>query len=163
MKARWLVLGGSLAVLLQLVWPHSNPTWAVVPNFFLVTVVLFSPFVDARRLLWLAFGGGLALDLLSTQQFGFNMAFFVLLVLILKSALNFSDRTTHLTAVVLSAALATVAYEALLHLGLAQSVAINQWPALFSRTSVQVLYNVVLVTVVGSAIRLGRSGIIVTQ
>jgi hypothetical protein len=84
-RIRWLVLSALAVLLLQLTWPAQNSIYWVVPNFFLIYIILMSIYTDTVRLLWVAFAGGLVLDLLAGQgQFGLNMAFFIFVALLLK-------------------------------------------------------------------------------
>lgn len=161
MRIRWLALSALAVVMLQLAWPaHASALW-VVPNFFLAYLVLMSVYNDATRLLWVALVGGLVLDMMGgPAQFGLNMAFYILTVLVLKLAMQLDQRNLQATILVLVTLGFTVLYGLLAHMSLLGVGYIAQWRQMTLRIGVEALWNCVIVALSVSVIQLRQRGII---
>lgn len=161
MRIRWLALSALVVLMLQLAWPTRMSTMWVVPNFFLVYLVLMSIYVDATRLLWLALAGGLVLDLMGgPAQFGLNMAFYILTALVLKLVWQLDARNLQATTLVLVTLGFTVLYGLLAHMSLLGIGYIAQWRGMSWRIVVEALWNCVIVALSVSVIQLRQRGII---
>lgn len=160
MRTRWLALSGALVLLLQLSWPSSLKFGWVTPNFFLVFIVLASLYVDAKRLLWVALAGGLVLDLASIGQFGFNMAFYILLVLVLKLVWQLDQRNLQLPTLLLATAVFTLLYGVVAHTSLLGSQYYSVWPGMLTRIGAEIICNGLIVAIASSIIQLRQRGII---
>ncbi len=116
----------------------------VTPNFLLVYLVVASLFWDYSSLVWLALGGGFILDLYSGNDFGINMAFYVLLVIIIKIILSLGESPARNTYALIVIGFGTVFYSIVMSLGLIGTP--NQSLDLYSLKflGIEVLYNVVL-------------------
>jgi cell shape-determining protein MreD len=160
-RLRWLALTSLAVLMLQLGWPSGAAPSFVVPNFFLIYMVLLSVYVDAVRLMWVALVGGLALDLMAgPEQFGVNMAFYILTVLVLKVVLQFDVRNAQAATLVASTIALTFLYGAVSHLSLVGIGYIAQWWPMLSRILVEALWNGAMIAVGISVIQLRQRGII---
>lgn len=160
MRTRWLIAITALALLLQLAWPSSLHLGWVTPNFLLVFIELSSLYVDTNRLLWVALAGGLVLDLAAVDQFGFNMAFYILLVLVLKLVWQLDQRNLQLATLLLATAVFTLLYGIVSHAALLGPQYFSVWPRMLARICVEILYNGLIVAVASSVIQLRQRGII---
>ncbi len=161
MRLRWLTLSSLAVLMLQLGWPTSTSLGLVVPNFFLVYMILMSVYVDAVRMMWLALAGGLLLDLMAgPEQFGLNMAFYILTVLILKLVLSLDERNVQAPTLVVVTIGFTLLYGVVSHLSLVGIGYIAQWWPILSRFIAEALWNGALVAFGISVIQLRQRGII---
>lgn len=69
-------------------WQSSQPVF----NLVLALLVVACLFNSLENMLWAAFGAGLFLDLYGHGNFGFNLGFYLLLVIICKYLLGFGER-----------------------------------------------------------------------
>ena len=149
------------ALLLQLAWPAQSGIYWVVPNFLLLYIVLMSIYTDTVRLLWLAFAGGLVLDLLAGQgQFGFNMAFYILVALFLKLVWQLDRSNVQMASLLLVVSVLSLLYATLSHLSLLAPDYVAQWRLMLIRLGCEVLWNGALVALGLSVIQLRQRGII---
>lgn len=148
-------------LLLQLAWPVQNSIYWVVPNFFLLYIALMSIYADTVRLLWLAFTGGLVLDILAGQgQFGLNMAFFILVALFLKLVWQLDRSNVQMASLLLAVSVLSLLYGILSHLSLLTPDYVTQWGLMLIRLGCEVLWNCALVALGLSVIQLRQRGII---
>jgi rod shape-determining protein MreD len=160
-RIRWLAISALAVLFLQLAWPAQNSIYWVVPNFFLIYVILMSIYTDTVRLLWVAFAGGLILDLLAGQgQFGINMAFFILVALFLKLVWQLDRSNVQMASLLLVTSVLTVMYGLVLHASLLTPDYIAQWQAMSVRLGSEVLFNCAVVALSLSVIQLRQRGII---
>lgn len=161
MRIRWLVLSALAVLLLQLTWPAQNSIYWVVPNFFLIYIILMSIYTDTVRLLWAAFAGGLVLDLLAGQgQFGLNMAFFIFVALLLKLVWQLDRSNVQMASLLLITSVLTVLYGLVLHASFLAPDYVAQWRLMLVRLGSEVLFNCVVVALSLSVIQLRQRGII---
>ena len=132
------------AVFAQIAMTHLSSSQNAGPNFLLVFLVVASLFLDYSILIWLALCGGFILDLYSGNDFGLNMAFYVLLVIAIKAILSLSESPARNSYVIIVVAFATVFYSILMSLGLIGVGGIGLNLTLFKPVIAEMLYNVVL-------------------
>ncbi len=114
------------------------------PNFLLVFLVVASLFVNYSTLVWLALGGGFLLDLYSGNDFGLNMAFYVLLVIAIKVILSMSESPARNSYVIIVIIFGTIFYSILMSLGLIGIVGLHLSPLPLQRLATEMLYNTIL-------------------
>lgn len=92
MKAIFLAVIVVVSLLVQVFllqsWQVSQP----VLNLVLALLVVACLFNSLEYMLWAAFGAGLFLDLYAHGNFGFNLGFYLLLIIICKYLLGFGER-----------------------------------------------------------------------
>ncbi len=160
MKTRWIALWGVAAVVLQLMWPPSKLWYGVTPNLFLVCIILLSVYVEARRLVWFGFIGGFLFDMMGAQQFGFHMAFYILLALVLKFVWKLDKGNLQSASLLLATLVFTLLYYAVAYVAFLAPQYIAQWRYIVTRLLVEAAYNSLLVAVSISVIQLRQRGII---
>jgi|GEM_PF-1556981 len=92
MKAIFLAAAVIVSLLVQVFflqgWQVSQP----VLNLVLALLVVACLFNSLEYMLWAAFGAGLFLDFYAHGNFGFNLGFYLLLIIVCKYLLGFGER-----------------------------------------------------------------------
>ncbi len=128
----------------QIAMTHVSSSHNAGPNFFLVFLVVASLFLDYSVLIWLALIGGFILDLYSGNDFGLNMAFYILLVIAIKAILSLSESPTRNSYVIIVIAFATVFYNIIMSLGLVGLGGTSLKMVFLKPIAIEILYNVTL-------------------
>lgn len=144
MKRLGVILLMAAAVFSQIAMTHLSSSQSAGPNFLLVFLVVASLFLDYSTLIWLALGGGFILDIYSGNDFGLNMAFYVLLVIAIKAILSLSESPARNSYVIIVVAFATIFYSLLMSLGLIGVGGISINILSLKPIMVEMLYNVIL-------------------
>lgn len=160
MKSHRAALWGVAAFVLQIMWPQGEGLLGVVPNFFLAYMVLVSVYVDARRLVWIGFIGGFMFDMLNFQQFGFHMAFYILMALVLKLVWKLDKGNLQSASLLLATVIFTLLYSITGHVAFFAPSYIAQWRELLSVFLLETVYNCAIVVLSISVIQLRQRGII---
>lgn len=108
----------------------------------------------------MALGGGLLLDISSVQQFGLNMAFYILAVLVLKVVWQMDQRNVVLATLVLAALLLSMCYALVAHLAFLSATYIPQWGPMLARITVESILNCCTVAAIVTVMHLRQRGII---
>ena len=160
MRLRWLVLWATVSIVLQLIWPRGIEWYLIVPNFFLAFMVLSSVYTNTRHLLWVAFCGGLIFDLFAYQQFGFYMAFYILLALMLKLVWHFDRGDLKSASLLIASVVSSLLFFVLSHFALFNTAFIKSWGAILVIAGLEVAATTTVVAIAIAVIRLRQQGII---
>lgn len=129
-------------------------------NLTLVAIVLASCFLEGSDSLWLAFMAGAILDFFSLSEFGFNMAFLVIIALITKLLINIGRSSSRLSFAIIVVSLGTVFYNLLLIINLLLRDDIISYLLLSRQIAIEVILNMTVFLLAYGAISYitGRKG-----
>jgi rod shape-determining protein MreD len=134
MRPARIALLAIAAVVLQITYLSGWRPWGIVPNLVLILVISLSLNATSSEALWVALGGGLALDFSSGTDFGLKTAVLVVIALgityMRRSGTNLDSWWLELALVVagsLVAALAVIAALVVGHVGLPVWGETRQW------------------------------------
>lgn len=140
MKLIVLIVLFVLTLLAQLFFLQSWQIAGVTANIMIAFLVVACLFIDAERMLWLGLVAGLMFDFYSSADFGLNLGFYILLVVVCKYLLKFGESEHSWWRPALVAGIATSLYALMLALN-----------AIFSSFSWSILAQVVLSGVLSAA------------
>lgn len=116
MKLIVLVVMFVLTLLAQLFFIQSWQTVSVTANLMIAFLVVSCLFIDAERMLWLGLVAGLMFDYYSSADFGLNLGFYILLIVVCKYLLKFGENEHSWWRPALMAGIATTVYGLMLAL-----------------------------------------------
>lgn len=92
MKAFFLAIFTGICILIQIFFAQSWQITQPVPNVLLALIVTACIFYSIENMLWTAFAGGLFMDIYGNGNFGINLGFYLLIVVICKYLLSLGER-----------------------------------------------------------------------
>lgn len=120
--------------------PLSLQIFGINANLLLVSLVVLIFVADFYELIWLGLIGGLILDLNSGIDFGINMSFYLILLIVIKLIIKKSEITSKLAYILIIILVATVGYNLVLLSTAFKSITqLNIWTL-----SLQLLFEIVL-------------------
>jgi len=109
----------------------------------LVTLVVFSAFLPAEQLLYMALVAGVVLDSASGRYFGLNISFLIFVVLFCKLVLRLGEHTQSVSITLLMAGLLVVFYNFLQFVSVFSIDHLNEVKSFGSQLLLQVGYSIV--------------------
>mgnify|MGYP003332380942 CR=1 FL=1 len=91
MKLLVLVCVFILSLLLQIFLIESWQVAGVTANVVLAFLIVSCLFIPTEQIIWLGLFGGLVFDFYTSADFGFNMGFYILVIIISKFILKLGD------------------------------------------------------------------------
>lgn len=119
----------------------------VKPNYVIVAVVFLTATHSLGSLISFSLLAGLVLDLFSGTNFGFNLAFFLLLPLLGKAVVRLDEVHLRRSAQFVVVALATVTYNLLLALPYLRIGVLRPWLVVGSHVVLEILYNSLILAI----------------
>ncbi len=119
----------------------------IKPNYVLVAIIFLTATNSLGSLLGFSLSAGLVLDLFSGTNFGFNMAFYLLLPLLGKAVIRLDEVHLRRSAQFIVVVLATVTYNLLLALPYLRIGLLRPWLTVGSHVGLEILYNCIVLAV----------------
>ena len=91
MKLVGLVFLFVLSVIIQMFFLESWQVAGVTANIVLAFLVVSCLFIPLEQILWMGLVGGLVFDFYNNADFGFNMGFYILIVIVAKYIFKFGE------------------------------------------------------------------------
>lgn len=91
MKLLVLVLAFIISLVLQIFFLESWQLAGVTANVVLAFLIVSCLFISTDQIIWLGLAGGLVFDFYSSADFGFNMGFYILVVILSKFILKIGE------------------------------------------------------------------------
>jgi len=130
------------AVLQVSLGSNFGPFRAAIP-LCLITLIVYSVFVDNEQLLYMALVTGLVLDMASGRYFGLNMFFLLSAVVFCRFGLRLGERTQTLLVAVATTILFVVLYNFLQFAGILNIEHLQALLSFGSQLVLQVVYSIV--------------------
>lgn len=119
----------------------------IKPNYVLVAVIFLTATSSLGSLIRFSLSAGLVLDIFSGANFGFNMAFYLLLPLLGKAVIRLDEVHLRRSAQFIVVILATVTYNLLLALPYLQIGLLRPWLTAGSHVGIEILYNCLILAI----------------